>query len=72
LSRQITGRVRWSASLLALAAAGTRRIIEAGPGRTLARVARELLPDAEVLSADELLAPRDARGAHPLPGSTQP
>ena len=72
LSRQITGRVRWSASLLALAAAGTRRIIEAGPGRSLARVARELLPDAQVLSADELLFPRDAPGAHPLPGSTQP
>lgn len=66
LIRQITGRVRWSASLLALADSGAQRLINAGPGRTLARIARDLLPGIEVSSADDVLAtPDPTRGLTP-------
>ncbi len=56
LAHQITSRVRWDASVRRLAAAGVAGLIEAGPGRTLTRLARELAPGLSLLAAEDLLA----------------
>lgn len=56
LLRQITGTVRWGASLLALAAIGADTMIDAGPGRVMTRLVRETLPHVTVRAADVVLA----------------
>jgi [acyl-carrier-protein] S-malonyltransferase len=55
LTRQIAARVRWSASVRRLATAGVQRLVEAGPGRTLTRLATELAPGLSLLALEDLL-----------------
>lgn len=55
LIRQIPGRVRWRESVRRLAASGVRTVIEAGSGRSLGRLVRDVVPDVESLDADEAL-----------------
>ena len=62
LLAQLTGRVRWVATVRRLVALGVERLVEVGPGHTLARLARELAPAATLATADELLAPSGAYG----------
>jgi [acyl-carrier-protein] S-malonyltransferase len=56
LVRQITGTVRWGASLLQLVASGADTLIDVGPGRVLTRLAREVVPHVTVRAADDVLA----------------
>jgi [acyl-carrier-protein] S-malonyltransferase len=56
LEAQIVAPVRWSASIRRLVAAGAERLIEAGPGRTLTRLARELAPGLSLVASEDLLA----------------
>ena len=56
LLRQITGRVRWSASVRRLVADGAQRLVEVGAGRALTGLARELAPGIPATVAEELLA----------------
>jgi [acyl-carrier-protein] S-malonyltransferase len=68
LVRQITGTVRWGASLRRLSATGADTFIDMGPGRVLTRLAREIVPLATVRAADDVLAapiPDHAREATP-------
>lgn len=44
LARQITGPVRWTASVEAMVGAGVRRFIELGPGRVLAGLGKRIAP----------------------------
>lgn len=50
LVRQVTGRVRWRESLLALAAAGVVELVELGAGRVLAGLAKRTTPDVGAAS----------------------
>jgi [acyl-carrier-protein] S-malonyltransferase len=68
LVRQIAGRVRWGASLLRLVATGADTLIDVGPGRVLTRLAREIVSNVAVRSADDVLAalePNHERQATP-------
>lgn len=63
-TRQLTSPVRWEQSVGTLAGQlGCDRLVELGPGRTLAGLVRRILPDLEVVSVDSpaavesLLAP---------------
>jgi [acyl-carrier-protein] S-malonyltransferase len=56
LGAQVVAPVRWSASIRRIVAAGAERLIEAGPGRTLTRLARELAPGLSLAASDDLLA----------------
>jgi [acyl-carrier-protein] S-malonyltransferase len=51
LVRQLTGSIRWADSLRRLAAAGARTLVDVGPGRTMARLARDVVPHLEVCCA---------------------
>lgn len=55
LLRQITGRVRWTASVRRLVADGAQCLIEVGAGRALTGLARELAPGIPAYVAEELL-----------------
>lgn len=66
LRRQLTGRVRWTESVTRIAAEGTDRILEVGPGKVLCGLCRRIAPDVpvhtthdapHVASALDLLAP---------------
>jgi [acyl-carrier-protein] S-malonyltransferase len=57
LAAQITARVRWGTSVRRIAAAGAERLIEAGAGRTLTRLARDLAPGLDLVATEDLLAP---------------
>jgi [acyl-carrier-protein] S-malonyltransferase len=57
LLAQITGTVRWGASLHRLVATGADTLIDVGPGRVLTRLARETVPHVTVRTADDVLAP---------------
>ncbi|MFF2146441.1 ACP S-malonyltransferase [Kitasatospora sp. NPDC058190] len=55
--RQLTSPVMWEAGVRTLVdRMGCRRLIELGPGRTLAGVARRITPETEVLSIDSPVA----------------
>ncbi len=53
LTRQVTGRVRWRESMATMARLGVRTVIEIGPGRVLAGLARRGLAGATVLTVQE-------------------
>lgn len=53
LARQISHTLDWQACLTACAEAGVTQVLELGPGRALAAMAREALPDARCRSVDE-------------------
>jgi [acyl-carrier-protein] S-malonyltransferase len=53
LLAQLAGSVRWTETVLRLAADGVERGIEVGPGRVLAGLAKRIAPGLEVLPADE-------------------
>ncbi|MFE9701896.1 ACP S-malonyltransferase [Streptomyces sp. NPDC005930] len=50
--QQLTSPVRWEDSVRALGRLGCRRLVELGPGRTLAGLIRRIDPEAEVVSFD--------------------
>jgi len=56
LAQALVSQVRWRETLLALRAAGARRFIEPGPGKTLAGLVRRCLPDVEMVAPEELEA----------------
>jgi [acyl-carrier-protein] S-malonyltransferase len=66
LIEQVTARVRWRESLLAMAAQGVDTVVELGAGRVLSGLAKRTLADATVLSvgtpeeADALVARLEA------------
>jgi [acyl-carrier-protein] S-malonyltransferase len=53
LARQIQQTVDWAACMDACHAAGITKIVELGPGAALARMAHEVMPDADVRSVAE-------------------
>lgn len=57
LAEQISHTVDWAACLDACRAAGARTVLELGPGRALANLAREVLPDAQVRSIEDFRTP---------------
>lgn len=57
LAAQISQTLRWDACLDACRAAGTETILELGPGRALAAMARQVLPQARVRSLDDFRSP---------------
>jgi [acyl-carrier-protein] S-malonyltransferase len=63
LMAQVAAPVRWGASIRQVVAAGADRLIEAGPGRTLTRLARELAPGLSLVASEDLLASAGAFAA---------
>jgi len=51
LSRHLLSPVRWERSMASLAGLGVTRLIEAGPGDTLAKLAKRCVPGLDVVSA---------------------
>lgn len=60
LVEQVTARVRWRESLLAMAARGVDATVELGAGRVLSGLAKRTLPDAAAVS---LQTPEDIEAA---------
>jgi [acyl-carrier-protein] S-malonyltransferase len=54
LEKQVTGSVRWTASIQQLVAMGHRRFLELGPGKVLAGLVGKIDKDVEVLSVEDL------------------
>lgn len=54
LEQQVTGSVRWTASIEALVAMGHRHFLELGPGRVLAGLVAKIDKDTEVHSVEDL------------------
>ncbi|GAA0298400.1 ACP S-malonyltransferase [Streptomyces polychromogenes] len=52
LRGQLTSPVRWTGAVETLAASGTDRFVEVGPGRVLGGLVRRILPGARVHSTD--------------------
>lgn len=67
LERQVAAPVRWRETMVALAAMGVDRVIEFGPGKVLAGLARRALPAAAVLSVE---TPADLDAASALLAGT--
>jgi [acyl-carrier-protein] S-malonyltransferase len=61
LARQISHTLDWQACLTACREAGVTRVLELGPGRGLANMAREALPDANCRALDEFRSLEGAR-----------
>jgi len=53
LAEQISRTVNWAACLDGCRAAGAQTVLELGPGRALANMAREVLTDAQVRSVED-------------------
>jgi [acyl-carrier-protein] S-malonyltransferase len=53
LVEQVTGRVRWRESVMAMVDAGVTRFVEIGAGKVLAGMVKRIAPDAETLSLNE-------------------
>lgn len=53
LVEQVTGRVRWRESMLAMHAAGVTRFVEVGAGKVLTGMAKRITPDAEAQALNE-------------------
>lgn len=62
--RQLTGPVRWTASIERLAALGVRSFVEIGPKRTLTGLLRKILPQATVANIEDLPSLRAFVAAH--------
>ncbi len=62
LEIQLESPVRWTATVLALGAAGAGRFIECGPGNTLGALIRRILPDPLVV---QVASPAQARELGP-------
>lgn len=54
LEKQVTGSVRWTASIQALIAMGHRQFIELGPGKVIAGLVAKIDKDAVVRSVEDL------------------
>ena len=54
LEKQVTGSVRWTASIERLVAMGHRRFLELGPGKVIAGLVGKIVKDAEVFSVEDL------------------
>lgn len=54
LEKQVTGSVRWTESISALAAQGHTKFIEFGPGKVLAGLVGKINKDLEILSIEDL------------------
>ena len=54
LEKQVTGSVRWTASIERLVAMGHRRFLELGPGKVIAGLVGKIVKDAEVISVEDL------------------
>ncbi len=54
LEKQVTGSVRWTASIQALIAMGHRNFLELGPGKVIAGLVGKIDKDAVVHSVDDL------------------
>jgi [acyl-carrier-protein] S-malonyltransferase len=54
LEKQVTGSVRWTASIEALIAMGHRQFLELGPGKVIAGLVAKIDKDAVVHSVDDL------------------
>jgi [acyl-carrier-protein] S-malonyltransferase len=54
LVRQLTGPVRWAASVERLAALGIRRFVEIGPRRTLTGLVTKILPGSSVVNIEDM------------------
>ncbi len=54
LEKQVTGSVRWTASIQALIAMGHRQFIELGPGKVIAGLVSKIDKDAVVHSVEDL------------------
>ncbi|MBW0000771.1 MAG: acyltransferase domain-containing protein [Verrucomicrobia bacterium] len=57
LAQQISRTVDWAACLDACRATGAKTVLELGPGRALANLAREVLTDAQVRSVEDFRTP---------------
>jgi [acyl-carrier-protein] S-malonyltransferase len=62
LAQQIAQTLDWQACLTACAEAGVTQVLELGPGRALAAMAREALPGARCRSLDEFRSLDGVRG----------
>ena len=62
LAEQISRTVDWAACLDACRATGAKRVLELGPGRALANLAREALTDAQVRSVEDFRTPEGVAG----------
>ncbi|MGN6188287.1 MAG: ACP S-malonyltransferase [Conexibacter sp.] len=60
LADALTMPVRWRETLLALRAQGVERFVETGPGTVLTGLVKRTVPDAEALSAAQLLEDANA------------
>ncbi len=54
LEQQVTGSVRWTASIQQLVTMGHRRFLELGPGKVIAGLVGKIDKDVEVLSVEDL------------------
>jgi [acyl-carrier-protein] S-malonyltransferase len=55
LADQVAGAVRWMETLHRLAAEGTTRFVEVGPGRVLSGLAKRTVPSVESMTYEALL-----------------
>jgi [acyl-carrier-protein] S-malonyltransferase len=62
LARQISQTLDWSACLTACREAGVTRVLELGPGRALASMAREAIPQARCRSIEDFKTLEGVRG----------
>ena len=53
LVEQVTGRVRWRESVIAMHAAGIERFVEIGAGKVLTGMIKRIAPEAEALALNE-------------------
>jgi [acyl-carrier-protein] S-malonyltransferase len=51
---QLTGPVRWTATVLRLKELGVDRFVEVGPGRTLTGLVKKIVPDAVVHNIEDM------------------
>jgi [acyl-carrier-protein] S-malonyltransferase len=60
VAMQVVAPVRWESGVLALAAAGATRFLEAGPGDVLTKLAKRVVPDATAVAVGSPVAAAEA------------